>query len=90
MNASPATRRGSASCKSAAAAASSPAKSSQETWTTPRSIIDDMISTGGTMLRAAEACKQRGAKAVYAMATHGLFNKGAEAMLATLRSTGRS
>ncbi|MGX1255740.1 phosphoribosylpyrophosphate synthetase [Sinorhizobium fredii] len=45
-------------------------------------ILDDMISTGGTMLRAAEACRQRGAKAVYAMATHGLFSKGAEAMLA--------
>ncbi|MEY9626364.1 ribose-phosphate diphosphokinase [Sinorhizobium fredii] len=45
-------------------------------------IVDDMISTGGTMLRAAEACRQRGAKAVYAIATHGLFGKGAEAMLA--------
>lgn len=45
-------------------------------------IVDDMISTGGTMLRAAETCRQRGAKAVYAMATHGLFSKGAEAMLA--------
>lgn len=44
-------------------------------------IVDDMISTGGTMLRAAEACRQRGAKAVYAMATHGLFSKGAEGML---------
>jgi ribose-phosphate pyrophosphokinase len=45
-------------------------------------IVDDMISTGGTMLRAAEACRQRGAKAVYAIATHGLFGKGAEAVLA--------
>ncbi|MCA1408343.1 ribose-phosphate pyrophosphokinase [Ensifer sp. IC3342] len=45
-------------------------------------IVDDMISTGSTMLRAAEACRQRGARAVYAMATHGLFSKGAEAMLA--------
>lgn len=45
-------------------------------------IVDDMISTGGTMLRAAEACRQRGAKAVYAMATHGLFGKGAAAVLA--------
>ncbi len=45
-------------------------------------IVDDMISTGGTMLRAAEACRQRGAAAVYAVATHGLFGKGAEAMLA--------
>lgn len=45
-------------------------------------IVDDMISTGGTMLRAAEACRQRGAKAVYAVVTHGLFGKGAEAALA--------
>ncbi len=36
-------------------------------------ILDDMISTGGTMLRAAQACRERGAKAVYALATHGLF-----------------
>jgi len=41
-----------------------------------------MISTGGSMLRAAEACRQRGAKAIYAMATHGVFSKGAEAILA--------
>ncbi|HXV28926.1 MAG TPA: ribose-phosphate diphosphokinase [Sinorhizobium sp.] len=45
-------------------------------------IVDDMISTGGTMLRAAEACRQGGAIAVYALATHGLFGKGVEAMLA--------
>jgi ribose-phosphate pyrophosphokinase len=44
-------------------------------------IVDDMISTGGTMRRAAEACRARGAKAVYAIATHGLFNPGAEALL---------
>ncbi|MDK1491225.1 phosphoribosyltransferase family protein [Sinorhizobium sp. 7-81] len=30
-------------------------------------IVDDMISTGGTMLRAAEACRKRGTRAVYAM-----------------------
>lgn len=40
-------------------------------------IVDDMISTGGTMLRAALACRERGAKAVYALAAHGLFDKGA-------------
>jgi ribose-phosphate pyrophosphokinase len=43
-------------------------------------IVDDMISTGGTMLRAALACRERGAKAVYAIATHGLFGRGAEAL----------
>ncbi|WP_244529542.1 ribose-phosphate diphosphokinase [Mesorhizobium qingshengii] len=41
-------------------------------------IVDDLISTGGTILRAALACRERGAKAVYAIATHGLFGKGAD------------
>ena len=36
-------------------------------------IIDDLISTGGTILRAANACRQRGATAVYAAASHGIF-----------------
>jgi ribose-phosphate pyrophosphokinase len=43
-------------------------------------IVDDMISTGGTMVRAALACRERGAKAVYAVAAHGLFGKGADAL----------
>lgn len=41
-------------------------------------IVDDMIASGGTMLRAARACRERGAVAVHAMATHGLFGEGAE------------
>ena len=36
-------------------------------------IIDDLISTGGTLLQAASACRERGATKVYAAATHGLF-----------------
>lgn len=36
-------------------------------------IIDDLISTGGTILRAANACRQRGATKVYAAASHGIF-----------------
>lgn len=36
-------------------------------------IIDDLISTGGTIGRAAEACRQGGARKVLALATHGLF-----------------
>lgn len=36
-------------------------------------IIDDLISTGGTIARAAAACKKAGAKKVLALATHGLF-----------------
>lgn len=36
-------------------------------------VIDDMIASGGTMVRAAEACHASGARAVYALAAHGLF-----------------
>lgn len=43
-------------------------------------IVDDMISTGGTILRAAMACRARGAKRVTAVATHGLFSAGATEM----------
>lgn len=43
-------------------------------------LVDDMISTGGTMLRAARACRERGARSVHALATHGLFGEGAEAL----------
>ncbi|MCH4559152.1 ribose-phosphate diphosphokinase [Mesorhizobium jarvisii] len=43
-------------------------------------IVDDMISSGGTMLRAALACRERGARAVHAIATHGLFGKGADVL----------
>jgi len=36
-------------------------------------VIDDLISTGGTMARAAKACRAQGAREVYAFAAHGLF-----------------
>ncbi|MFN8568306.1 MAG: ribose-phosphate diphosphokinase [Kouleothrix sp.] len=36
-------------------------------------IIDDMISTGGTLAEAARALKERGALEVHACATHGIF-----------------
>lgn len=36
-------------------------------------IIDDMISTGGTLSRTAYACRKLGAKSVHAAATHGIF-----------------
>lgn len=36
-------------------------------------IIDDLISTGGTIIRCANACKKGGARQIYALATHGLF-----------------
>lgn len=41
-------------------------------------VVDDLISTGGTMLRAAEACLEQGAREVYALAAHGLFVGEAE------------
>ena len=44
-------------------------------------IIDDLISTGTTLLRAAKACKQAGAKKVYAVATHGIFSVAANETL---------
>ncbi|HYA72478.1 MAG TPA: ribose-phosphate pyrophosphokinase [Roseiarcus sp.] len=44
-------------------------------------ILDDMISTGGTMTRAAAACRRNGASEVIAVATHGLFVGGAEGMM---------
>ncbi|GAC1353463.1 MAG: ribose-phosphate pyrophosphokinase [Herpetosiphon sp.] len=36
-------------------------------------IVDDMISTGGTLIEAAKALKARGAERVFACATHGIF-----------------
>ncbi len=45
-------------------------------------IVDDMICGGGTMLRAAEAVRSRGAAAVHAVATHGLLTPEAFAALA--------
>jgi ribose-phosphate pyrophosphokinase len=36
-------------------------------------IVDDMISTGGTLVEAARTLCDRGAKCVYACATHGIF-----------------
>ncbi|GAB4424878.1 MAG: ribose-phosphate pyrophosphokinase [Chloroflexi bacterium OHK40] len=36
-------------------------------------IVDDMISTGGTLVEAAQALIERGARKVYACATHGIF-----------------
>lgn len=36
-------------------------------------IVDDMISTGGTLVEAAHSLRERGATDVYACATHGIF-----------------
>jgi len=44
-------------------------------------IIDDLISTGGTLLRAAQAARKAGARRVMALVTHGLFMPGAADVL---------
>ena len=45
-------------------------------------VIDDLISTGGTLLRAARAARKAGARRVMALVTHGLFMQGAAEVLA--------
>jgi ribose-phosphate pyrophosphokinase len=45
-------------------------------------IIDDLISTGGTLLRAAKAARKAGARRVLALVTHGLFMAGSAEVLA--------
>lgn len=45
-------------------------------------VIDDLISTGGTLLRAAKAARKAGARRVVALVTHGLFMTGAAEVLA--------
>ena len=45
-------------------------------------VLDDLISSGGTMVRAARACRDAGARDVHALAMHGLFTGDASATLA--------
>jgi len=45
-------------------------------------MIDDLISTGTTMGRAARACLEQGASRVFAAATHGLFIGAAHEVVA--------
>ncbi|TDD23246.1 ribose-phosphate diphosphokinase [Nonomuraea diastatica] len=45
-------------------------------------VIDDMIDTGGTVVRAAEALTARGATQIIAAATHGVFSGDAVERLA--------
>ncbi|XQP55738.1 MAG: ribose-phosphate diphosphokinase [Mycoplasmoidaceae bacterium] len=40
-------------------------------------IIDDMIDTGGTLVAACKALKEKGVKKIFAGATHGLFSRDA-------------
>lgn len=45
-------------------------------------IVDDMISTGGTLAEAAKSLRARGALGVYACATHGVFADNAISIIA--------
>lgn len=45
-------------------------------------LVDDMIDTGGTLVKAAEALKERGARRVFAYATHAVFSGTAASNLA--------
>jgi ribose-phosphate pyrophosphokinase len=45
-------------------------------------VIDDLISTGGTLARAARAARKAGARRVIALVTHGLFMAGSAEALA--------
>jgi ribose-phosphate pyrophosphokinase len=44
-------------------------------------IVDDLISAGNTVARAARACRERGASRVLAVASHGVFAGDANAVL---------
>jgi ribose-phosphate pyrophosphokinase len=44
-------------------------------------LIDDIVDSGGTLVNAADALLKKGAKAVYAYATHGVLSGGAVARI---------
>ena len=44
-------------------------------------LLDNLISSGRTLAIAARACRERGAEAVHAAATHGVFSPDAAAVL---------
>ena len=50
-------------------------------------IVDDLISTGNTLLRAAEACHAAGATRILAGAVHGLFTTDSELLGSPLLET---
>lgn len=45
-------------------------------------IVDDMISTGGTLVEAAQMLKDRGASSIHVAATHGIFAANALELIA--------
>ena len=52
-------------------------------------IMDDMIDTAGTLVKAAEVLKERGAKRVYAYCTHPVFSGPAIERITDSRSSTR-
>jgi ribose-phosphate pyrophosphokinase len=50
-------------------------------------IVDDMIDTGGTILKALDLLKENGAKNIYVFATHGIFSNDAIGKFATNHNT---
>ncbi|WP_417529654.1 ribose-phosphate diphosphokinase [Marinobacter lipolyticus] len=46
-------------------------------------IVDDMVASGTTLLRAADACKDKGATRVFGVITHALFGPGSEQLYRT-------
>lgn len=51
-------------------------------------VLDDMISSGGTMLRVARMLRAQGAVQVHLAATHGVFGPGAVALFDAAEVTG--
>jgi ribose-phosphate pyrophosphokinase len=45
-------------------------------------IVDDFTISGGTLIEMAYACKERGAKDIYACVSHGVFSKGSSEKIA--------
>ena len=51
-------------------------------------LVDDIVDSGGTLVNAAEALLEQGAKDVYAYITHGVLSGGAVARIAKLEAQG--
>ncbi len=48
-------------------------------------LVDDIVDSGGTLVNAADALLEQGAKAVYAYISHGVLSGGAVARIAKSR-----